>query len=186
MTCGLSLWVSSSRALFHIHMRTTGSEYSQLAGLLDFVDNGLRKRETMAATGYSFDTSPDLTDLKVREQLSGGAIKAFVKIAGKWGLTESQARGLLGGIASSTFHAWKSEPKTQKLSQDTLLRISLVLGIYKALQIYFGEELADRWVTLDNRGSMFAGNAPIDYMIRQGQPGMYQVRRMLDAWRGGR
>ena len=58
--------------------------------------------------GYSFDRAPDLTDPKAREQLSGSAIKAFVKIAEKWGLAESQARGLLGGIASSTFHAWKS------------------------------------------------------------------------------
>jgi hypothetical protein len=139
-----------------------------------------------AVVGYSFDRSPDLTDAKVREQLSRSAIKAFVKIAAKWDLNESQARGLLGGIASSTFHAWKSEPGKQKLSQDTLLRISLVIGIYKALHIYFGENWADRWVTLGNRASMFAGTAPIEYMIRQGQPGMLQVRRMLDAWRGGR
>jgi hypothetical protein len=146
----------------------------------------------MAATqapviaGYPFDHSPDLTDLKVREQLSGSAIKAFVKIAGEWGLTELQARGLLGGIASSTFHAWKSKPAQQKLTQDTLMRISLVIGIYKALHIYWSDEWADRWVTLGNRGSTFAGAAPIEYMIRQGQPGMLQVRRMLDAWRGGR
>ena len=97
-----------------------------------------------AVAGYSFDRSPDLTDAKVREHLSGSAINAFVKIAAKWDLTESQARGLLGGIASSTFHAWKSEPGKQKLSQDTLLRISLVIGIYKALHIYFGEKWADR------------------------------------------
>jgi hypothetical protein len=141
---------------------------------------------TSIVAGYSFDRSPDLTDSKVREQLSGSAIKEFVKIAGKWGLAEPQARGLLGGIASSTFHTWKSKPSKQKLTQDTLLRISLVIGIYKALHIYFGEEWADRWVTLGNRGSMFAGTAPIEYLIRQGQPGMFQVRRMLDAWRGGR
>jgi hypothetical protein len=136
--------------------------------------------------GYSFDRSPDLTDPKVRERLSASAIKAFLKIAGKWGLSESQARGLLGGIASSTYHAWKSQPKKQKLTQDTLLRISLVIGIYKALHIYFGDEWADRWVTLGNRGPLFAGSAPIEYMVSQGQPGMFQVRRMLDAWRGGR
>jgi hypothetical protein len=141
--------------------------------------------EIPRVAGYPFDSSPDLTDPKVRERLSASAIKAFVKIAGKWGLSESQARGLLGGIASSTFHAWKTEPKKQKLTQDTLLRISLVIGIYKALHVYFGEELADCWVTLGNRGSLFAGTAPIEYMIRQGQPGMFQVRRMLDAWRGG-
>jgi hypothetical protein len=156
------------------------------------VDNQLRNRGFVPATlepviaGYSFDCSPDLTNSKIREKLSGTAIKAFVKVAGKWGLTESQTRGLLGGIASSTFHAWKSEPNKQKLTQDTLLRISLVIGIYKALHIYFGERWADRWVTLGNRGPLFAGAAPIEYMIRQGQPGMFQVRRMLDSWRGGR
>ncbi len=137
-------------------------------------------------TGYPAERSPDLSESKVREQLSGSAIKAFVKIAGKWELTESQSRGLLGGIASSTFHAWKNDPNKQKLTQDTLLRISLVIGIYKALHLYFGAELADRWITLGNRGSMFAGSAPIELMIRQGQPGMLQVRRLLDAWCSGR
>jgi hypothetical protein len=140
----------------------------------------------LTIAGYSFDRSPDLTDPKVRQRLSGTAIKAFLKIADTWELTEAQARGLLGGIASSTFHTWKTQPNKQKLTQDTLLRISLLIGIYKALHIYFGDELADGWVTLGNRGSMFAGSAPIDYMIRQGQPGMFQVRRMLDGWRGGR
>ena len=101
-------------------------------------------------------------------------------------MNEVQARGLLGGVASSTFHAWKTRPKGKQLDQDTLTRISLVIGIYKALNIYFGKPWADRWITLENRGPLFAGQAPIDYMLRQGQPGMAEVRRMLDAWRGGR
>lgn len=118
--------------------------------------------------------------------MTPSAIKAFIKITSKWGLNEVQSRGLLGGIASSTFHAWKSDPSGKKLDQDTLMRISLVIGIYKALNIYFGQPWADRWITLANRGPMFAGHAPIDYMLRQGQPGMMQLRRMLDTWRGGR
>ena len=136
--------------------------------------------------GYSFDQAPDLTDAIERERLSASAIQAFVKIAGKWGLNEVQARGLLGGVASSTWHAWRTKPRGKKLDQDTLIRISLVIGIYKALNIYFGPRWADRWVVLENRGPMFAGHAPIDYMLRHGQPGMLEVRRMLDAWRGGR
>ncbi len=139
-----------------------------------------------AITGYSFDQAPDLAQAAERERLSGSAIKAFVNIAAKWELNEAQARGLLGGIASSTFHAWKTQPRGKKLDQDTLMRISLVIGIYKALHIYFGKQWADRWVGLANRGPLFAGQAPIDYMLRQGQPGMIQVRRMLDSWRGGR
>lgn len=136
--------------------------------------------------GYSFDQAPNFSNPAQRERLSPSAIKAFVKITEKWGLTEAQARGLLGGVASSTFHAWKTEPRGRRLDQDTLMRISLVIGIYKALHIYFGQAWSDRWVTLGNRGPMFAGHAPIDYMLRQGQPGMLQVRRMLDTWRGGR
>lgn len=136
--------------------------------------------------GYSFDEAPDLANAAVREQLSTSAIKAFVNIAERWSLTEAQARGLLGGIASSTYHAWRSEPQGKKLGQDSLMRISLVIGIFKALQIYFGKPWADRWVTLANRGSLFSGHSPIDYMLRNGQPGMLQVRRMLDSWRGGR
>jgi len=136
--------------------------------------------------GYSFDQAPNLANAAQRRRLGSSAIKAFVNIAEKWGLSEAQARGLLGGIASSTFHAWKTEPRDKKLDQDTLMRISLAIGIYKALHIYFGKPWADRWVVLANRGPMFAGQAPIDYMLRQGQPGMIQVRRMLDSWRGGR
>jgi Antitoxin Xre-like helix-turn-helix domain/Antitoxin Xre/MbcA/ParS C-terminal toxin-binding domain len=136
--------------------------------------------------GYSFDEAPDLSDGEERRRLSESAIRVFVNIARKWNLNEAQARGLLGGVASSTFHAWKTRPKGKTLDQDTLTRISLVIGIYKALNIYFGKPWADRWITLENRGPLFAGHAPIDYMVRQGQPGMAEVRRMLDAWRGGR
>lgn len=142
--------------------------------------------QAAVVAGYSFDHAPDLTDPAERERLSPNAIKVFLNICRKWRLSEQQSRGLLGGIASSTFHAWKSEPRGKKLDQDILTRISLVIGIYKALNIYFGKPLADQWITLANRGTMFARAAPIDYMLRQGQPGMVQVRRMLDSWRGGR
>jgi hypothetical protein len=136
--------------------------------------------------GYSFDQAPNLSNTEERRRLSESAIKVFVNIAKKWDLNEAQARGLLGGVASSTYHAWKTKPKGRHLDQDTLTRISLVIGIFKALNIYFGKPWADRWMTFENSGPLFAGQAPIDYMLRNGQPGMTEVRRMLDAWRGGR
>lgn len=139
-----------------------------------------------SVAGYAFDDAPNLADSAERERLSSSAIKAFLRIAETWELSEVQARGLLGGIASSTFHAWKTARGSKKLDQDTLMRISLVVGIFKALNIYFGKPWADRWVTLGNRGPVFNGRTPIEYMLRQGQPGMLQVRRMLDSWRGGR
>ncbi|MGD0830325.1 MAG: MbcA/ParS/Xre antitoxin family protein [Terracidiphilus sp.] len=140
---------------------------------------------TSLVAGYPLDEAANLSDPEERVRLSSSGIKAFVTIAGRWGLNEMQSRGLLGGVASSTFHTWKSSPEDKRLDQDTLMRISLVVGIYKALNIYFGKPWADRWVTLENRGRLFAGGAPIDYMIRHGQPGIVEVRRLVDAWRGG-
>ena len=134
--------------------------------------------------GYGFDSGADLGNAAERAELSSAAIKAFLNLRKKWDLTEEQSRALLGGVASSTFHAWKTNPK-RTLDQDTLTRISLLIGIYKALNIYFGQPWADRWITLGNRGPVFAGRSPLDYMMQRGQPGMLEVRRMLDAWRGG-
>jgi hypothetical protein len=134
--------------------------------------------------GYAFESGADLGNPSERAELSSAAIKAFMNLRKKWGLNEEQSRALLGGVASSTFHAWKTNPK-RTLDQDTLTRISLLIGIYKALNIYFGKPWADRWITLANRGPMFAGRTPLAYMMQRGQPGMIEVRRMLDAWRGG-
>ena len=85
--------------------------------------------------GYSFDVSPNLSNPEVRRKLSPGGLRTFVNIAEKWELTEVQARSLLGGVASSTYHAWKTNPRGKQLDQDTLTRISLVIGIYKGLNI---------------------------------------------------
>lgn len=136
--------------------------------------------------GYRFDRAPNLGSAQERAELSESAIRGFLNISEKWGLSEAQKRALLGGVASSTLHIWRSRPATVRLSQDTLTRISLVVGIYKALHIYFSDEWADRWITLGNRGPLFGGQAPVEYMLRLGQPGMLEVRRQLDSWRGGR
>jgi hypothetical protein len=57
----------------------------------------------------------------------------------------------------------------------------MAISIFKALNICFGKTLADRWVTLKNRGLLFAGQAPIDFMIERGPAGMNTVRRLLDS-----
>jgi hypothetical protein len=45
--------------------------------------------------------------------------------------------------------------------------------------------LADQWVQLPNTNRLFAGVAPLDYMVRGGVPALQTVRRLLDARRGG-
>ncbi len=134
--------------------------------------------------GYAFDVSPDLSDIKVRQRLSAAAVTGFLQIMGRWRMKDPDARQLLGGISTGSYYGWKKQPK-RILDQDTLIRISLLIGIFKALNILYSEALADAWITLPNRNSMFRGSTPLAYMIQQGQPGMVHVRQLLDARRGG-
>ena len=61
-------------------------------------------------------------------------------------LTASEERGLLGWPASSTFHRYKSG-EHGTLSLDLLTRLSLVLGIYKSLQVLYPEPaFSDAWI----------------------------------------
>src|ERR1700726_1436764 len=71
------------------------------------------------------------------------------------------------------------------LRQDELTRISYLVGIYKALHILLPDDLADRWVTQPNDNLLFRGQAPVDYMVRAGIPGLQQVRSLIDAELGG-
>ena len=137
-----------------------------------------------AATGYQFNTVPDLSRLETRERLSQSAADGFFAIADKWGLSMEQSGDLLGGTPRSSLYKMRTAAGT--LRQDELMRISYVVGIYKALHILLSDELADRWMTSPNDNVLFGGGAPLSYAIRTGIPGLQQVRSLLDAARGGR
>jgi uncharacterized protein (DUF2384 family) len=76
------------------------------------------------------------------------------------------------------------------LSHDELTRVSLLIGIFKALNILFSQKLADQWVSRPNSNpmfrNMFRNAAPLELLVRGGVPGMIGVRRLLDSRRGGR
>lgn len=135
--------------------------------------------------GYRFDVAANLSDPSTRKRLSPAGIKAFLRIAEKWGLKDQDARDLLGGISSGSFYSLKKVPDRRVLDQDTLTRISLLIGIFKALSILFSQRLADAWMKLPNSNPMFRGSTPLEYILRLGQPGMIEVRQLLDARRGG-
>jgi hypothetical protein len=124
---------------------------------------------------------PNLSDPIEQERLSPAAVGAFVNIVKTWSLKDAQALGLLATITPSTLLEWKTEMEGRRLDEDKLMRISLLIGIFKALNLCYGRDLADCWVTLLNQNPLFAGEAPVDYMIQHGRPGMEQVRRLLDA-----
>jgi Protein of unknown function (DUF2384) len=139
---------------------------------------------SFAAAGYQFEATPDLSKLKTRERLSQPAADGLFAIAGKWDLSPETIGQLLGGSPRSSVYKLKTAAGT--LSQDKLTRISYIIGIYKALHILLPESHADRWMTQPNDYFLFAGQTPLDFVLRMGIPGLQQVRGYLDAARGGR
>ena len=134
----------------------------------------------------NFNPSPyiDLNAKSERERLSGSALKGFFRIMENWGVRDEDARALLGGVSNGPYYNWKKQPD-RVLDADVLTRISYLIGIFKALNILYGEKLADEWMTLPNSNRIFGGKAPLDYVIRGGIPALQILRRLLDARRGG-
>ena len=136
------------------------------------------------ATLYGPSPLVDLSGKGERERLSPAAIRTFFNIAGRWGLRDEDARLLLGGVSNGAFYEMKKNAE-RVLEADRLLRISYLVGIFKALNILYSEALADSWIQLPNSNRIFGGQTPLAYMIKGGLPALQTVRRLLDARRGG-
>ena len=118
-----------------------------------------------------------------RERLSGVAIKAFLALAKAWGLSNAESAGLIGVSASSLDRIKRGYRPT--LSQDQLTRVSALVGIFKGLHLLFADSTADEWIRRANRGALFDRQNPIEAMTEGGIPRMLEVRRYIDAVRGG-
>jgi hypothetical protein len=142
------------------------------------------RRATTADPGWMPLPAGDRQDPAVRRRLSAPALHGFFNIAKAWELGVLEERALLGWPPSSTFHKYKSGD-AGVLSFDTLTRISLVLGIYKALHILYPEPaFADAWMRMPNSNALFAGRSPIAFVADAGLDGLFQLRRLLDGRRG--
>src|SRR5690348_8113396 len=96
------------------------------------------------------------------------AIKAVSRLLSAWGLKDELAGWLAGARSTRTWQRMKHEDWAGELSQDERTRMSALVGLYQALHVYFGDELADRWVNLENDGPLFEGQAPLSFMVEGG------------------
>jgi len=137
------------------------------------------------ATRYAPSPVIDLAAREERKRLSPSALKAFFNIVELWHVRDEEARRLLGGVSNGPYYNMKKNPEGRILDADKLLRISYLIGIFKALNILHREALADEWVRLPNTNRIFGGATPLAYMMKGGVPAMQTVRRLIDARREG-
>ena len=135
--------------------------------------------------GIAWEKPADLSSRAVQKRLSPSAVRAFLKIRELWELRDEDARHVLGGISNGAFYELKRKARSS-LGQDRLTRISVLTGIFEALNILYSKKLADRWIQLPNENPMFEGETPLTYIVRGGLPAMLRVRQLLDSRRGGR
>ncbi len=129
--------------------------------------------------------SVNLADPATRERLTPAAVDGVVRLAEIWRLTSAEICALLGDVSDRTWFRMKKGQWAGALPQDALTRVSILTGIFKGLRLLLSEPLSDEWVRLPNKGPLYGGRRPLDVMIEGGIPRMLEIRRHIDALRGG-
>lgn len=123
-----------------------------------------------------------------RARLTPAALAGLRGLAEAWRLTGAEVAAL-ASLSQTTWDRIKAGTWKQSLSQDQLMRISALVGTFKALNLLFADgpngSMADRWPRLRNAGPLFANLTPIEAMIEGGIPAMISIRQHVDALRGG-
>ena len=119
-----------------------------------------------------------------RTRLTPAALAGLRSVAVAWRLSGRETADLLG-VSASTWDRMQAGSWRQSLSQDQLTRVSAIVGVYKGLHLLFADDMADRWMRLRNSGPLFANLTPVEAMRERGIPGMIEIRRYIDALRGG-
>lgn len=127
------------------------------------------------------ETAPSKYDAT---EMAAVALKAFGNVMSEWSIPLNEAAAL-ADMSESTWKRARKPGYSAGLGKDQMLRLSAVIGIYKALNLYFSEPIASRWMTLPNQGPLFNGARPVDTLIEEGLPQFLRVRTYLDALRGG-
>ena len=116
-----------------------------------------------------------------RPGLLAAGLRAFFRISGEWDLSEAAQIILLGSTAESELESWRSGDVASG-SAETLERISLILGIYKAIQTLLPDHArANNWMRAPNFAPTFSGGSALDQMLRGNIADLRQIRTYFDA-----
>lgn len=124
---------------------------------------------------------PQIKNPAITEKEMHAMQRAVIQLFDLWGLTDEQASILLGDIAVRTFQRWK-KGALGRVSVDLGTRLSILMGIHKALRLLFREpERTYSWIRKPNKD--FAGNSALDIMLAGQMTDLMRVRRYLDSHR---
>lgn len=121
------------------------------------------------------------------------AIRAIARIAEAWGFTGEQMAALLGTSKSTYYRMLRAaaDARNEEAARALRLaaegptreRLSLILGIYRGLHLYFSmnEAAADEWVNRPNTSPTFGGQSAKEMMLSGSVSDLFRVRQYVDA-----
>jgi hypothetical protein len=108
--------------------------------------------------------------------------RATVNLFRAWGLSDAEARVLLGDMAPRTWARWKTGD-IGRIDRDLRARMASLMGIHKALRTIFTDPARGyAWIRKPN--AAFAGLSALDIMMRGEITDLIDLRAYLDAERG--
>lgn len=119
-----------------------------------------------------------------RQHINRVAMEAFFNLVDKWKISGVvQKRKLLGQPSEALFYKWQ-RGVVGDVPHDTLMRISYLMGIHKALKMLFSgnNERAYAWVKKPSKD--FGGQSAYQRMVAGEITDLAYIRQYLDAMRG--
>ena len=115
------------------------------------------------------------------EELKGPALRTFFRLAQEWSLSERDQSILLGEPDAAALALWR-RGDFDLVGTEVLVRISLLLGIYRALHTVFSDRSqANAWVSRVQVAGLFKGTSALAHMLDEGMPGMRCVHDRVFA-----
>lgn len=132
------------------------------------------------ATVEPIAARPDLPAITDAE--AAALARATVNLFRAWGLSDAEARVLLGDMAARTWARWKAGD-IGRIDRDLRARMAILMGIHKALRYLFADPARGyAWVRKPN--AALDGQSALDVMLRGEISDLIDLRAWLDAERG--
>jgi hypothetical protein len=118
---------------------------------------------------------------KTDPALLAAGLRAFFRVSVEWKLNEAEQISLLGSPSQSVFARWRSDDVASGFP-ETLERVSLIIGIYKAIHTLLPDPArANQWMRAPNLAPIFAGGSALNQMLRGDIADLRRVRTYLDT-----
>jgi hypothetical protein len=118
----------------------------------------------------------------ITDEEAAALARATVNLFRAWGLSDAEARVLLGDMAARTWARWK-DGEIGRIDRDLRARMAILMGIHKGLRYLFRDPARGyAWVRKSNE--VFGGASALDIMMRGEMTDLLDVRGYLDAERG--